>query len=256
MLKIFTRIRMLVLVTCLLSTSSFAEQFKVLLFTKSAAWHHKSVNEGVDAIKLIAQNHHFEVVWHEDANQFKPENLKQYQAVIFLQTTGDILNDQQQAALKGFIQAGNGFVGIHSASDTEYGWPWFGKLVGRRFHIHPQIQTARMSVINNSFPGLEYFPESGLWTEEWYEFGEELSPNLQYILSVDESTYDPKVQWGDKIGKGLGDFHPVAWYQNIEGGRSFYTALGHMPATYSNKAFQEHIFGGIYWAATGKGMKK
>jgi type 1 glutamine amidotransferase len=103
---------------------------------------------------------------------------------------------------------------------------------------------------------LEYFPQSSLWTEEWYEYGEELSPNLHYLLSVDESTYDPKADWGKVKGQGMGQFHPMAWYQNYDGGRSFYTGLGHMGISYQNKAFLEHLYGGIYWAATGKGFKK
>lgn len=233
-----------------------AQQFNVLVFSKTAGWHHKSINQGITALEKMAENHHFSLEWHEDANHFNSKNLQRFDVVVFLQTTGDILNDEQQNALQQFIQSGKGFVGIHSASDTEYDWPWYGKLVGRQFKIHPQIQTARLSVINRTFPGLEYFPDSSLWTEEWYEFGEELSPDLNYILSVDESTYDPKVSWGDNQGKGMGEFHPIAWYQNYDGGRSFYTGLGHMGISYSNKAFIEHLYGGIYWAATGNGMKK
>ncbi|MEP7703931.1 ThuA domain-containing protein [Paraglaciecola sp. 25GB23A] len=244
------------LILSLFSARLLAEQFKVLIFSKTAGWHHTSINEGVTALKAMAENHHFTVDWQEDANLVNSENLAKFDVVLFLQTTGDILNEQQQQALEGFIQSGKGFVGVHSASDTEYDWPWFGKLVGRHFHIHPQIQTARLSVINTSFPGLEYFPENSLWTEEWYEFGEELSPNLTYLLSVDESTYDPKADWGRVKGDGMGKFHPVSWYQNYDGGRSFYTALGHMGVSYSNKAFIEHLYGGIYWAATGKGMKE
>jgi uncharacterized protein len=246
----------LVIAMTLFSSRLWAEQFNVLIFSKTAGWHHTSINEGVTALKAMAENHHFTVDWQEDANLINTENLAKFDVVLFLQTTGDILNEQQQQALEKFIQSGKGFVGVHSASDTEYDWPWYGKLVGRHFHIHPQIQTARLSVINKSFPGVEYFPESSLWTEEWYEFGEELSPNLNYILSVDESTYSPKADWGRVKGDGMGKFHPVSWYQEFDGGRSFYTALGHMGASYNNKALIEHLYGGIYWAATGKGMKK
>ena len=240
----------------LFSTRLLAEQFNVLVFSKTAGWHHSSVNEGITALKAMAENHHFSMEWQEDANLINSKNLARFDVVLFLQTTGDILNDEQQKALEGFIQSGKGFVGVHSASDTEYDWPWYGKLVGRQFHIHPQIQTARLTVLDKKFPGLEYFPESSLWTEEWYEFGKELSPNLHYLLSVDETTYDPKADWGRVKGEGMGKFHPVAWYQDYDGGRSFYTALGHMGVSYQNKAFVEHLYGGIYWAATGKGFKK
>src|SRR6185503_4026300 len=107
------------------------EQFSVLLFSKTAGWHHESIHEGVDAIRHLGQLHDFNVFWTEDANRvFKDEELKKYKAVIFLSTTGDILNDDQQAAFERYIKAGGGFVGIHAAADTEYEWPWYNKMVG------------------------------------------------------------------------------------------------------------------------------
>lgn len=230
-------------------------QFKALLFTKTAGWHHTSINEGVDGLRELSKRHQFDLVWQEDATYFNPQYLQQFDVIIFLSTTGDILNDEQQAAMEAFIQSGKGFVGIHAASDTEYEWPWFKQLVGRMFKIHPRNQTAKLTVLDAGFPGMERMPEKFWWTDEWYEFGDETSENLNYLLSIDESTYEPEAQWGDNIGKGMGDFHPLAWYQEFDGGRSFYTALGHMAETYSDKMFLEHIYGGIFWAATGKGIE-
>jgi uncharacterized protein len=237
-----------------ISQAALAEQFNVLLFTKTNGWHHESINEGVTAMRAMAQRHHFALDWHEDASIFNDEKLQKYQAVIFLLTTGDILNKEQQAAMERFIQAGKGFVGIHSASDTEYDWDWYTKMVGRSFHIHPLIQTAELSVTSRKFPGLERMPDRFLWTDEWYEFGAERIKGLNYILTVDEKTFDPAADWGTKTGKGMGKFHPIAWYHHYDGGRAFYTGLGHLPATYSDALFLEHIYGGLYWAATGKGI--
>ena len=240
----------------LMALTGFSQnkQFKALLFTKTNGFHHESINEGVDAIRAMGDRHFFEVSWHEDPAQFNDKNLEQYQVVIFLNTTGDILNNDQQAAFEKFIRAGKGFVGVHSASDTEYDWEWYTKLVGRMFHIHPVIQTAKLKVLDRKFPGLEFMPDTQLWTDEWYEFGAEKTTGLNYIISVDEASYNAKVQWGQRIGNGMGDLHPIAWYHNYDGGRSFYTALGHLPAKFSDKGFLEHLYGGIYWAATGKGM--
>lgn len=240
----------------LASLSAQAQQFNVLLFTKTNGFHHESVNEGVAAVRQLAVRHHFSVDWHEDASIFNDERLKKYHAVVFLLTTGDILNDEQQAAMERFIRAGKGYVGIHSASDTEYDWDWYTKMVGRTFHIHPANQTADLQVLDRKFPGLERMPDRFLWTDEWYEFGAERIKGLNYILAVDEQTYDASAQWGEKKTTGMGKFHPIAWYHNYDGGRAFYTALGHLPATYSDTLFLEHVYGGIYWAATGKGLRK
>jgi len=232
-----------------------AKQFKVLVFSKTDGWHHKAINEGVTGLRTLAKKHHFAMEWHEDASRINDENLKQFDAIIFLLTTGNILNNKQQQAMEKFIQSGKGFVGIHSAADTEYQWPWYQKLVGRYFIIHPEIQTAKLKVESRNLPGLEAMPNELLWTDEWYQFSEVQTDNLHYLLSVDESSYNPNADWGNVKGQGMGNFHPIAWYHNYDGGRSFYTGLGHLPAIYENSLFLSHLYGGIYWVATGKGLK-
>ncbi len=233
-----------------------AEQFNVLVFSKTAGWHHDSIETAVPAIRNLAKLHDFGVFWTEDANRvFNDKELAKYKVVIFLLTTGDVLNDAQQAAFEKFIRAGGGFVGVHSATDTEYDWPWYSKMVGYQFHIHPAVQTATIKVLEPNFPGMDRFAKRFLWTEEWYEFGPPKSDKLKFLLAVDETTYKPNVAWGEKKGQGMGDFHPVSWYQEYDGGRAFYTALGHLPASYSDANFMHHLYGGIYWAATGNGFR-
>jgi type 1 glutamine amidotransferase len=245
-----------VLSSLLVSSIASAAQFSALLFSKTNGWHHESINDGVIAIRNLAKLHDFDVFWTEDANRvFNDKELAKYKVVIFLCTTGDILNDEQQAAFERFIRNGGGFVGIHSASDTEYNWPWYTKMVGYMFHIHPAVQTATIKVEDYNFPGMDRFAKRFLFTEEWYEFGAPNSDKLKFLLSVDEKTYKPAADWGAKKGVGMGAFHPVAWYQEYDGGRAFYTALGHLPATYNDANFLHHVYGGIYWAATGNGFR-
>jgi uncharacterized protein len=244
---------LILLVQLVFCQSALAQkQFKALLVTTTRGWHHESQHAGVLAIQQLGLRNFFDVVMFEDPNGFTDKYLEQFQVVIFLHTTGDIFDATQQKVMERFIQSGKGFVGIHSASDTEYDWDWYTKLVGRMFHIHPAIQTARMTILDPGFPGLQGFEDNKLWTDELYEFGPEKITGLNYVLAVDESSYNPKVQWGDKIGNGMGKLHPMAWYHNYDGGRSFYTALGHMPSIFSDPAFLNHLYAGIFWAATGK----
>jgi len=231
----------------------FAQQFKALLFTKTDGFHHESIQEGVTAMRTLASRNNFIIDWQENASVFNDKELENYKVVIFLNTTGNVLNDEQQAAFEKFIKAGKGYVGIHSASDTEYEWPWYTKMVGMMFKIHPQQQTAYLKLEDGNFPGMERFPKKLLWTDEWYEFSERKADDLHILLSVDEKTYDPYVKWGTNEGKGMG-FHPIAWYHKYDGGRSFYTGLGHIPLTFSDNFFLDQLSGGIYWAATGKGL--
>jgi type 1 glutamine amidotransferase len=250
------RILALAAATLAAGLAAHAEQFKVLLFSKTAGWHHDSIYDGITAIRQLGKQHDFDVFWTEDANRvINDKELAKYKVVIFLCTTGDIFNADQQAAFERYIQKGGGFVGIHSATDTEYDWEWYAKMIGYNFHIHPAPQTATVKVEDANFPGMDHFAKRFLWTDEWYEFGPAHSDKLHFLLSVDETTYKPEANWGAKQGKGMGAFHPISWYQEYDGGRAFYTALGHIGASYSDEAFLHHIYGGIYWAATGRGFK-
>ena len=256
-MKIFPRQLMLLALMLFNSVMVNAEQFNVLLITRTMGWHHESINEAVDAFRKLATKHHFKLTWEENVDLVITEQkLQDFDVLVFLLTSGDILNPTQQQAVQNFIQSGKGFVGVHSASDTEYDWPWYNGLVGHMFHIHPVIQTGNLRVHSRKFPGLERMPDSLWWTDEWYQFGPAQSKNLNYILTVDENSYDPIADWGEKKGNGMGKFHPIAWYQEYDGGRSFYTGLGHLPAAYSDRLLMEHIYGGLFWAATGKGLKK
>jgi type 1 glutamine amidotransferase len=248
------RFTLLILLVSLFNVTVSAQQkqFKALLVTTTRGWHHESIHSGVLALQQLGVKNFFDVVLWEDPNGFTDQYLSQFQVVIFLNTTGDIFDSTQQKVMERFIRSGKGYVGIHSASDTEYDWDWYTKLVGRMFKIHPVIQTAKVKVLDNSFPGLQGFADGKLWTDEWYEFGPEKISGLNYILSVDESTYNPKTQWKDRSGEGMGAMHPISWYHNYDGGRSFYTALGHLPTNFSDPVFLNHLYAGILWTATGK----
>ncbi|MCP9237001.1 ThuA domain-containing protein [Lewinella sp. JB7] len=243
------------LICSLVSGGLYAQQFRALLITETAGWHHPSITAGIPALQALAQRHEFVLDRQQDAIPLSDKGLEKYDVIIMLSTTGDIFTDEEQAAFERFIQSGKGYVGIHAASDTEYEWPWYTRLVGRMFKIHPTNQTAMLQVTDPAFPGLERWPRRMLWTDEWYEFQDATTDGLNTIVTVDESTYDPKVKWGDNEGKGMGETHPIAWYHDFDGGRAFYTALGHMDDTYKDDLFLQHIYGGIYWAATGKGLK-
>ena len=234
------------------TANSQQKQFKALLVTTTRGWHHESQHAAVLAIKDMGVKNFFDVVMFEDPKGFTDKFLEQFQVVIFLCTTGDIFDSTQQKVMERFIQSGKGFVGIHSASDTEYDWDWYNKLVGRMFYIHPVVQTARLKINDAAFPGLQGFANGRLWTDEWYEFGPEKMTGLNYILSVDETSYNAKVQWGQKKGEGMSPMHPIAWYHNFDGGRAFYSALGHLPTCYSDPAFLNHLYAGIFWAASGR----
>lgn len=243
----------LALLSFLISASLGAAQFKALLITKTNGWHHDSGSAGVVALQSLAKLHDFEIFWSDDMNRvMNDEWLADYDVVIFLLTTGDILDQAQQGALERFVQSGKGFVGIHSAADTEYEWDWYTKMVGHMFHIHPAVQTATLEVIEPNFPGRDRFAKRFIFTDEWYEFDAPRSQNLRYLLKLDNDSFEPAANWGEKQSQDGIDFRPVAWTHEYDGDRVFYTALGHMASTYADADFLHHVYGGIFWAAKGR----
>jgi type 1 glutamine amidotransferase len=230
-----------------IATADDGPRFKALVFSKTAAFRHGSIPTGVAAVKQLGAEHNFAV----DAT-FTDENLAQYDVVIFLSTTGDVLNDTQQAAFERYIQAGGGYTGIHSASDTEYDWAWYGGLVGAYFRDHPgvagvnqQFQEATMKVAGHSNPATAELPTRWTRTEEWYNFRTNPRPNVRVLITVDEKTYDPRGYSVPGGSPGMGEDHPISWCHAYDGGRAFYTALGHSSSAYSEPLVLSHILGGI-----------
>ncbi len=223
-----------------------SDKIKLLVFSKTDGFRHESIESGIAALQQLAAEKGFEVDFTEDADQFKEKVLQNYQAVIFLNTTGDILNEKQQEAFERFIQAGGGYLGIHSATDTEYEWPWYGKLAGAYFLDHPSepsnVQTGKLIVTEKNHWATTGMPDEFEWTDEFYNF-KDISDNIHMVLTIDESTY---------IGGKNPDYHPMSWYQEFDGGRSFYTALGHTKEAFTDAMYINHLWAGIQYVVGGE----
>ncbi len=212
----------------------------VLVFTKTVGWRHASIEPGVKAVKQLGEENNFSVTWTEDPYSFSYENLSSYDAVIFLNTTLDVLDDARQDEFERYIQNGGGFVGIHSAADTEYDWPWYGDLVGAWFNSHPNnpnVRDATVIVVDHNHPATTHL--SGNWdrADEWYNF-KYFFEDTNKLLKLDTDSYEGSEHPGN---------HPVSWFHEYDGGRAFYTALGHTSESFSEKAYLDHILGGIQY---------
>lgn len=212
---------------------------KVLVFSKTAGFRHDSIPDGIAAIKELGAAHGFTVDATEDAKAFTAKNLARYDAVIWLSTTGDVLDGKQQSAFEGYIKKGGGYVGVHAAADTEYDWPFYGGLAGAYFQSHPAIQPAKVQVEDHGHPSTAHLP--GTWdrTDEWYNYRSNPRDRAHVLASLDESSYTGGTMSGD---------HPIAWCQDYQGGRSFYTGSGHTKESFADPAYRTHLLGGIRWA--------
>ena len=217
---------------------------RLLVFSKTAAFYHQSIPAGNTALIKLATENGYAIDTTTNAEWFNDDSLKNYSAVIFLSTTGDVLNHYQEAAFERYIQAGGGFVGIHAASDTEYDWGWFGRLVGGYFKGHPQPQEATLHVVDSLHPATAGLPASFTYHDEWYNF-KNLGAENNVLVTIDEDTYE---------GGDNGEDHPMVWYHEYDGGRSFYTALGHSEASFSDSLHLQIILGGIEYAV-GENLK-
>ncbi len=213
-------------------------QKKVLVYSKTAGFRHSSIEAGVEALQKLAQEQGWAVTATEDSSYFAEAMLKEYAAVIFLNTTGDILNDEQQADFERYIQAGGGFVGVHAATDTEYDWSWYNGLVGAYFDSHPKIQEASLYATGKKHIAMEGIDSLWVKSDEWYNF-KSINPDINVLLKIDEGSYEGGTNDGD---------HPISWYHDYDGGRSFYTEMGHTDETYKNPTFLKHLLGGIEYA--------
>lgn len=219
-----------------------APGLRVLAFTKTAGFRHTSIPAALQALRELGARNGFTVDATEDPGAFTDANLARYAVVAFVLTTGDVLDGEQQAAFQRYIRGGHGFVGVHSAADTEHDWSWYGRLVGAFFKNHPAIQPATLVVAGPRDLSTAGLPQLWSRTDEWYNFAANPRPAVSVLATLDETTYSP----GDGA---MGRDHPIAWEHEFDGGRAWYTGGGHTEQSYSEPLFRAHLLGGIRYAA-------
>lgn len=213
--------------------------FHLLVFTRTLGFRHASIPAAIAAVQVLGAYNNFEVEATEDPAAFTDANLARFAAVLFLNTTGDVLDSTQQAAFQRYIEAGHGFAGVHSASDTEYGWPWYHALLGATFKAHPAIQRATVLIVDTAHASTRGLVTPWVRTDEWYNFTA-LPAGVTGLAEVAESTYS---------GGTMKSPHPISWFHTFDGGRAWYTAMGHTACSYAERPFLAHLVGGIEWAA-------
>ncbi len=238
----------LILLFSILTLAGFAQTKNVMVFSKTAGFRHSSIKEGREFLTDLGKKEGFTVYLTENSDDFTEEKLKKYNLVIFLNTTGDVLEPAQQADFERYIQAGGGYMGIHAASDTEYNWPWYNDLMGGYFASHPgrnvsNVQNGKMIVLDKTHPSTAHMPDEFERKDEFYDFKSLKTDLLKFLIKVDENSY--------KEGK-MGDFHPMSWYHEFDGGKAFYTNYGHTPETFKEPLMVKHFLEGIKWAMAAK----
>ena len=215
-------------------------KFSVLVITETNGFKHKSINAGLYLIKQLGNENKFNVYSSNNSDSITAKNLENISSIIFLNTSGDILNLKQQEVMEEFIKEGKGFVGIHSATDTEYDWDWYGGLVGAYFKSHPiGTAKAKINTIISEHISTKHLEREWEIRDEWYNFYN-INPNINILLNLDETSY---------MGGKHGQNHPITWFHEYSGGRSFYTGLGHLVGTYSDERFIDILRGGILYAS-------
>lgn len=229
-------IKAICLILCICYCFAFKKnKNKILVYAKTNGYHHESIAAGIVAIKKLGEENNFTVDATADSLDLNETNLKRYKAILFLNTTGTVLGKDQEKAFQDYIHHGGGFMGIHAAIDCEYQWPWYGKMVGAYFTSHPKQQVAKLTVVDKNNIATSMLPDVWERTDEWYNF-KDLNPDVHVLIKIDEKSYE-----GGKNGNN----HPMAWYHTFEGGKVFYTELGHTDDSYTEPLYLQHILGGL-----------
>lgn len=243
---VIAAIAVLSVVNCSMAS---AKDPKVLVFAKAAGFQHGCIPSGIATVFKLGKENKFDVDISVDPADFNDANLKQYAALIFMSTTGEFLKDEsQKAALQKYIKNGGGFVGVHAASDAMNKWQWYGDLVGAYFKQHPQgTPLATLNVVDRTSNATKFLPERWERKDEWYAFTY-LPKDVHVLIKLDESSLPAGTYDGRGAGAKMGEDHPMAWWHNFDGGRSFYTALGHTDDSYQDPLFIKHLMAGIDYA--------
>lgn len=231
------------------------ETERLLVFHRTETFWHNSIPTAIETLTELGEANGFEVDQTIETDGFTLANLRRYSAVIFALPTGDVLNPHEQRALRKYMRKGGGYMGIHSAADTEHGWPFYERIVGTLFKAHPLLNQPALffneAPVN---PATKHLPAEMEIVDEHYSFQTSPRESVHVLLSIDESTYDqdPNTSLlnGAPFTGTMGD-HPMSWCHRNAGGPTFYTALGHLTDLYAEPWYREHLLGGIR-IATGR----
>jgi type 1 glutamine amidotransferase len=219
--------------------SATAPVRSILVFSKTTGFRHDSIPLGREAILQMGIDRGWTVAFTEDAHEFESKKLKSFDAIVFLSTTGKPLDAEEGKALQGFIHSGGGFVGVHAAADSLYDWPWYGQLVGAFFLQHPAQQDAVVNIEDTAHPSTSFLPNPWKRRDEWYDYKQSPRANVHVLASLDNSSY---------TGSKMGSDHPITWCHDFEGGRSWYTGMGHTQESWRDPMFLKMIAEGIEWS--------
>lgn len=225
------------------------KQVRLLVYTKNGKGYvHDNIPSAVASIRQMGQQHGFSVDVSDDPSVFTDDNLKKYNALVFTSTNNNVFDtDAQKVAMMRYVQAGGGFVGIHSVTGTERQWPWFKRLVGGTFVRHAKHQPFKEIIIDARHPSTAALPRVWERDDECY-YIKEINPDLHVLMVHDLASVNDK----DKP-EIFGSTFPSVWCHEFDGGRQWYTALGHDAKTYDEPVFRQHILGGIQWVVAGRG---
>ncbi len=224
---------------------------KVLVYTKNGKGYvHDNIASAVASIKEMGVENHFSVDVSDDPSVFTEANLKNYQFLIFTSTNNDVFDtDNQRVQFRRYIEAGGGFVGVHSVTGTERNWTWFKMMLGETFSWHATFQKFSIKKLDNTHPSMQGVPAIWEREDECY-FGKELYPGIKVLMAHQLSSLNPSQT--DLIQKNAGsyaNYFPAVWYQQFDGGNIWVTALGHSKESYQDPVYKNHLLQGIRFIA-------
>jgi uncharacterized protein len=251
-MKIGKNFRVLAVSTILTLTAGLgcSASRHVLVYTRNGPGYvHENISASVECLKGICSKNGWTCEATDDPAVLTPEKLRKFDVLVFSNSNNDAFTtEQQRSAFQGYIRSGGGFVGIHSACGSERNWPWFWANLGGKFVRHAKSdQKLYLKVIDPTHPSTDFLPAVWNWHEDECYYVDNLNPDIHVLLAVDLTKIedDKKAEYPGRV---FGDYFPLCWCHRFEGGRQWYTAIGHFPKDYKDENFVKHLTGGMRWA--------
>ncbi|WP_421830964.1 ThuA domain-containing protein [Larkinella sp.] len=228
------------------------KKVKVLVYTKNGKGYvHDNIPFAAKSIQKLGEEHGFKVDVTDQPSVFTEDNLKQYTLLVFPSTNNDVFDtDAQRLSFRRYIEAGGGFVGVHSVTGTERNWTWFKRMIGGTFAWHPKFQKFKTVVIDTQHSSMQGIPKVWEKEDEFY-FTKEMSPGPTVVMAHDLTSLNGEEPEKVKMfGGSFTNLYPAAWYYHFDGGYTWCTTLGHDKKDYSEPLFMKHIFQGIQYVAS------
>ena len=229
---------------------------RVLAYSNTGNYRHPEIPAINRWLVLEGAKRGIQVDVTEHYRDLKPAALAKYDVLLLNNANqlADVIPESERKSVETWYKSGKGIVALHATLVRQQGWPWLLNLAGCDFDSDSTFLKAQVLVDPGAMdhPTVKGFGKDFWYSADWTNHTESVTglEGVQVLLRVDENTYEPvRKYFKERGGKAMGADHPIAWTRELQGGRFFYTELGHDLRSLNTDFAKQHIYEGLKWAA-------